>query len=495
MAALLPVESFAAVKMDLSNSRHYTGVMKELVVENRARRKAFNRDDHTVESSQTISGILHDRNRVDVNRPASDTEKNDILSMLIASVITYNIAPPVKTAEEVSAIESSPDPLAKHFYIVDMAGSFAHELKSKGRIESDFKAFQAFSGVDKDRFLKLFYQVKGNHRIGLKLQKATAEESEEEVHFNPNETVQDLIAITKNKVHPLHSKVLDELYIRAISSGHEKIRNEALQVIIKTAENQDHPLRYGAISRLIVIAKLDFDAQKALKNIDLFNQFNALQYVIQNEKKRFFGNLALKTLIESANGTNDYFKQWRAIDKLKEIAKNEKNRGIRKKVLRALIEVVHNDRHKHQYSALGALLEITKVASDKETCDESLNVLIEIARNYSHLYQETSLSYELPDIISNANDPEIKKKALDALINIAKQLDYRTREDALKGLLYVENNTKNAEIREAAKKARAGAETQELRIKQTPIIKAVTALENLYGKEDAGAAVAWGPVA
>jgi hypothetical protein len=128
---------------------------------------------------------------------------------------------------------------------------------------------------------------------------------------------------------------------------------------------------------------------------------------------------------------------------LEGIAKNEKNRGIR---------------------------------------EEALTALIKIARNYSHFYQETSLSSGFPDIISNANDPEIQQKALDALIDIAKQLDYRTIEYALKGLQLVANNTKNAEIREAAKKARAWAETQELHIKETPIIKAVTALENLYGK-------------
>ncbi len=353
LAGLLSVESIAAVVVDsaLPNSRRYTGVMHDLVRENRDRRKAFNKHEDTAQNTQKIDAILKDRKRVST-RPASDTEKDDILKLLMATVITDPDTLSTKMTTNLDVAKSSSDPLDRHSYIVDMAGSFAHELIMTGKIESDFGTFETFSGVDKDRFLKLFYQVKGNHRRGLKIpsQPDIAEISviaknnahpyqlyalnglgilANEIGVHAVAAMNTLIEISRDNAHQYQFAALHELSIVAIKGNDEGLRKKASEALMSIAADDTHPRQSDALFILKDIATKGNDEDIRNKVLQIISviaghnshllQIDALVYKIESAKDKYIRQDALRILIKIKND-KDNPRRDDALFKLMEIA-------------------------------------------------------------------------------------------------------------------------------------------------------------------------------
>lgn len=488
LAALLSVESFAAavVPMDSPEStaykqlstekrEYYSKLLKSgkksamgtLLKENSDRRKAFNKHEDTSQNTQKIDAILKDRKRVST-RPASDTEKDDILKLLMATVITDPDTLSAKMTTNLDVAKSSSDPLDRHSYIVDMAGSFAYELITTGKIESDFSTFEAFSGVDKNRFLKLFYQVKGNHRRGLKIKNIPAEEPEEseeqeesiaQILFMSGETIQDLLNVAHQNTHPFHGKILHSLHYTAVAALEKEVRQKALDTLIAIANDKYNPLKAEALLTLFLIVINEKDTIKhanqmaggeasnnkakqtlieIAKNDDHPEQVNALRYVILIRKNQATFNEALSKealskLITIAN-TNGHSQQQSALWMLSDIPENVANKDIRNTAWKALIATANTDGHSLRIDALVNILKYINISKYKGARQKALGDLITIANINAHSLQNEALE-GLGDLIRTGWDEEIRSKARQALIDISK------------------DETKSEEVRDAARLA------------------------------------------
>ena len=418
LAASLPVESFAAAVVDsaLPNSRRYTGVMQDLVRENRDRRKAFNKQEQTMQNTGKIDAILKDRKRVST-RLASDSEKDDILKLIMATVITDPHTLSTKMTTNLDVAKSSSDPLDRHSYIVDMAGSFAHELITTGKIENerDFSTFQRFSGVDKDRFLKLFYQVKKNHRRGFKVQE-NIEEFKRDLQNRKGEI---------DKVYE-YDLAINNMY----PSNNLKIRTIAMQTLVDIAKAKSHPHQADAVQTLMYVLVIE-------KNLDIFNTAKeALRSVATN----------------SNNSLHPYALRWF------KYVKGAENLDIPLKTVQFLNAIAQENSNPLQEGALEKLCDIAIYVADESICMETLDALITIANSKDHPQQDMAI-WTLGLCGTNSEYTKIRTKALDALITIAdaaqpgqsdsvNQLtnvaaqgrNKKTRKDALNALLQIAIN-------------------------------------------------------
>ena len=421
MAAFLPIESFAAGDPSDTKSHkrdYYTklmkpennSVMKTLLKQNSERRKAFNRydDTDTTASTEAINTVLKNKGRVAVDRYATDTEKDDILRILIATAITSPSSPPTYMTTDLDAAKTSPHPLDRHSYIVDMAEIFARKLMNREEIESDFSTFQTFSGVDKDRFLKLFDQVKRNHRRGLEAPQAEPD-------------LASLDNSARGNISPNNYKAIRTLGV--IASKNTLIATKAFEELMNITYDYalDLPLRNKALWTLGKVAK--------------------------KAPRLTIAEPALLVLLDTAN-EDSHPLQKGAILNLGHVVIDGTHKEIREKALNAVLELAKDTAHQQRDIAFLALQNVAIKGNDDNISKAAVNAFLEIAQDKGDPQQSYAFG-TLSCIARNGNDESARKFAFEAMLRVAKDNDYK---DFLNMLSDMVSDSNHENTRDAARR-------------------------------------------
>lgn len=409
----------------------YAGKMGDLVEADRLSRRAFNRNPELIPVDKlnpnlTLATKVHDiltkRENVSVDRYATPTEKDDILKVIISSVIrdpsTYTSIP-VKDANEAKRITDSFD---KHVYIVEMAGVFAYELLKKGDIKSTFDVFQEFSSIKRSHFHYLFEQAKNRHRRGLvKIKRKNAPDEIQKAMYTDDLSVPELKDMACGDYSEIAYDALSQLFYRVVA-GFEEVRQQAFNVLIELVNNSRYEHREKVLFHVYEIAN------------------NANNLLLKGKKgySKQIRETALNTLNAIADDDKDP-RQSYAIWYLFRIAKDPK-------AVDALLEKLKILANGGSLEALDTLISFASTYKGKK----AWKVLKRIAKDDGHMLQQWVLSH----IISALKNEEQKKRTLQKIIGFAKDNGHFQQKNAIKNLGYIIHSLEvSDEIRDDARNA------------------------------------------
>lgn len=412
--------------LDSKRGPVFTGVMKDLSAHSITRRKHYNKHENVTEEQRYIDTVLSDRKRVDVKRYASVEEKDAILQILMASVLIDPSHQSLVTHETLKRYEASTDSLDRHFYIVGMTEYFSRKLRNQESIErSDYQTFERFSGVDFERFNRLFDGVKIKHMGGFhvelrdrkieKRKKTDAQYGELSRSYRRKNIRQDLNSLEET------------------AQGSSEEAKIALREIIEKAQSTDFSLQKWSIFTLFSIARGSSeqakDALGALakiaKTLDIVQKRKVVFQLGAIAEDSFVqAKTALDALIALANDTDDKRLQGLSVYQLGSVAEGSSEQA--KRALEVLILIANTQGHEQQEYAVFQLGSVLRGSLTQGLA--ALDALTAIANDPKHAQNEKAVWQFAMG--AQSKSPSIVQKARETLSTIARNPTHAQKEAA-----------------------------------------------------------------